>query len=74
MASIADVLRHLVHHAPALSGDHQDEFLAAIDAEPGLHADRAGDPADETAVEQAPASEAPASEDPAPAPAGLAGG
>jgi len=70
MASIADVLRHLVHHAPALSGDHQDEFLAAIDAEPGLHADRAGDPV----VEQAPASEAPASEAPAPAPAGLAGG
>jgi hypothetical protein len=30
MASIADVLRHLIAHAPGLSDDNRQEFLDAV--------------------------------------------
>jgi hypothetical protein len=33
MASLGDVLRHLVKHAPDLSDDNRAEFLDAVDRE-----------------------------------------
>lgn len=44
MASVAEVLAHLVQHAPGLSDERRQEFLDAIAAEPGLARERVAPP------------------------------
>lgn len=55
MATIADVLRHLVHHAPGLSEHNRAEFLDAVDE----HEAAAAPPEPEAAPEPAPDPENP---------------